>query len=201
MKIIIVGSGPQAFFMLNIYKQIADVIELVYLNTKVATFSNVPNKKSFFSDKKQLSDYLLAAINSGYCIYFAGGMEIQSVLETSPEIFDCEKVQPNKLKALVTFISKEKTYIQAKNIGINTLPSLKLTKFLCSELVFDGPYFLKWDEENVNPQFSHFKTQMLVTKEDVVSFVDIFDNEAINKLIIQKYIRLSKGSNISYLGY
>ncbi len=201
MRVLIVGAGPQALFMLRLYNRISDDIELVSLDKKVAAYSNIPIKVSHFETKEALAYFIRGNLTSDCLIRFAGGGEIQSILEVAPEIFDQENVQPNNLEALKVFASKEDTYQKSEKLKIATLPSIKLNELLFKGVEFEGPYLLKWNKENINPLYNNFKTKIFTGVEELKLYVQEFDREACDKLIVQKYLKVDAGCNVSYLGY
>lgn len=201
MNVLIVGSGPQALFMLRVFSEVSDNIELVSLSYKVACYSNIPKAIYNFKSKYDLSIFIKEKINSVGLVCFAGGAEIQSMLEVDSDIFNAINVQPNKLDALTILSSKARSYKRAEELGINNLPSAMLSDALDKGINFSGPYILKWNEENVNPIFSAFKTKVFNDIDELIAFSDMFDMEACNKLIIQKYLKVGEGGNVSYLGY
>jgi predicted ATP-grasp superfamily ATP-dependent carboligase len=201
MKVIIIGAGPQALFMLKLYAGTSKTIELACIGKKVATYSNIPSKVYEFSAKECLAAFIIDHSGDWDLIIFAGGFELQSVLDIAPEIFDRDNVQPNKLAALRMFTSKKITYKHAESLNISTLPSAKLQSIYTTDIHFDGPYVLKWDEENTNPKYNQFKTKVFNRIEELICFSKKFDEEAICKLIIQKFLQVDKGCNVSYLGY
>jgi len=134
-------------------------------------------------------------------VCFAGGAEIQSMLEVDSDIFNAKNVQPNKLDALNILSSKILSYNRAEKMAINILPSCMLNDALDKGVDFNGPYILKWNEENLNPIYSEFKTKIFTNIDELIAFSDGFDKEACSKLILQKYLKAGAGQGVSYLGY
>lgn len=201
MKILIVGSGPQALFMLKLYATTSNIIVLACIGRKVASHSNIPQKVRSFDSKVDLATFLKSELHNWDLICFAGGYEIQSILETAPEIFNEMNVQPNNLSALKVFASKKETYLHSETLNIASLPSVKLNSALSEGVSFDAPYLLKWDEENTDPQYSKFKTKIFKDLESLTTFTHAFNHEACSKLILQKFLDVDEGGNVSYLGY
>lgn len=201
MKVLVVGSGPQALFILRLYNKITENIELLFLDKKVAAYSNIPNSITQVSTRSELVSVILEKLKTKDIICFTSGFEIQMVLEIYPEIFNEDNVQPKNLVALKIFSCKDSTYQEGNKLKISILPGIRLTKFLVDGADFNGPYFLKWNEENTDRKYSDFKTKIFSNADELIEYVQIFDGEARHKLIVQKYVSLSNGCNVSYLGY
>lgn len=201
MRILIIGGGPQALFMLKLYAKTSKMIEVACIGKKVAAYSNIPSQVYQFGSKEDLAAFMIARPGDWDLITFAGGFELQSLLELTPEIFNQENVQPNEINALRVFTSKEATYKHAETLNMSTLPSTKLQSILTNDCDFDGPYVLKWDEENTNIEYSKFKTKIFNNIEALKAYASIFDDEAIHKLIVQQFLKVNNGCNVSYLGY
>lgn len=201
MNVLVVGSGPQALFILRLYSNLSENIELVSLGKKVASHSNIPQKVHSFDSKANLAVFLKGELHNWDLICFAGGYEIQSILETAPDIFNAVNVQPNNLSALKVFASKKETYSHSETLNIVSLPSVKLNSALSEGVSFNAPYLLKWDEENTDPQYSKFKTEVFKDLESLTTFTHAFNHEACSKLILQKFLDVNEGCNVSYLGY
>lgn len=201
MDVWIVGSGPQALFMLRMFKSKYGDIGLISMARKVASFSNIPSSIRIVNSASELVEHVKNVLEDGCLVYFAGGFEIQTILEFSPNIFDNERVQPKGLSSLRVFANKRETYGVAKSLEIPILDSLIFDNDFLRNVKFKGPYIVKWNEENTSDNNKDFKTTVLESKEQVFNFIMNFPEENRGKLVVQRYIEVGERGNVSYLGY
>ncbi|CAH9065463.1 hypothetical protein PSEHALCIP103_03384 [Pseudoalteromonas haloplanktis] len=195
MQTIILGSGPQALFLLRVLSKSGVNVTLLALDKKVA-FNSKYGEKIFLKTEKDFLDKVLSFKDKAKKLYICGGRELQFILEQLPNIFDIYDVYPKPLKAIRIFSDKLSTYNFLNNYQIKSPRSYSLSE-LINMGSFENKIIAKWNTEVLDSNLLTFKTRVFSRFIDFDKFIGAINPESAKYLVFQDFIEGGDENNIS----
>ncbi len=196
-KVFVSGISPQSYFVLRLVDKSFKDVYFVSSEKKCAYYSKVGNK-ILVNDYASYIKFLIETSEKNK-LFICSGRDIQSLIEENPDFFKNKNVFPNDKFGLEYFTNKSKTYELCKELKLPIIDSWLLNEFT-PELFNEQKMIAKWNVENTTGELEKFKTAVFSSKTEFEKFKCTIPVEFYNRIIVQKYIESSVGSNISFLG-
>ena len=195
MNAVILGSGPQALYVLRCLAKSGHSVQVLAFDRKVAFYSKYGEKfvantgREFISRLKLLQGEVDK-------VFICGGKELQFILDEFPEVFTIHDVYPKPLEAIKIFSDKMNTYRFLGNFGSKSPCSYTADELLKSDTL-KNTVIVKWNQE-VNYVFKpSFKTKIFDVLGELKLFLSSLDADVRNILVIQDFICGEDSNNIS----
>ena len=195
MNILIIGSGPQALFVLRTLANAEHNVTVLSFERKVASYSR-HGVKIITNDLTEFAKNLKLLMEVSDKIFVCGGKELQYLLDEYPIFFESPKVYPKPYGAVKIFSDKLATYKYMEGFGLQSprsysIEQLKSVDFTSKRLI------VKWNQEAPALKVPEFKTEVFSCFDDIISFIAGLDVETRSYLVIQDYIVGNNSNNIS----
>jgi len=203
-KVIIVGAGPQALFLLREFTRSGLSILLLGRKNEIAMHSKY-GEKIRIEQEEDLIKILkqLARENEKWTCFVASGFYLAYLLNHYPEFYQDYQVFPNDLDAVTKLISKSKTYQLAEVHGLNHPKSylLKQVEEMPDWTIIHFPQIVKWDRDIHLFTKPRFKTAILNTMDELSQLIQTCSSKEKEVLIIQDYLGANLKNNFSFGAY
>lgn len=204
MNVLVIGSSPQALFMVRQLAKAGYIVSILVSELGPAWHSKYVRDRFFVEN----SDGLFSCLESirkvhGYIkLYITSGPELDSLVNYMPEVYNWFDVFPKPLTDVKLFSNKLNTYKLAYQCNIPVLESESLLNYLgvCSKLKGCFPVIIKWNREISSPKTSQFKTIVLWGDEYISESIAEIDSCDYENIIVQPYVISDHDCNVSYLG-
>jgi len=196
MGYVVLGSGPQALFVLRCLSKLGHNVKLLSFDRKVAFYSKY-GVKFTATDKDEFISYLKNWQSCVDKIFICGGKELQFVLDEFHELFVDFDVYPKPLEAIKIFSDKVETYQYLSQYGIRAPKSYSVEEIM-SESSLSNSVIVKWNQEVLAPLKASFKTKIFESLKEVQGFLGSLDTELLPLIVVQDYIHGEEANNISF---
>jgi predicted ATP-grasp superfamily ATP-dependent carboligase len=195
MKVLIIGAGPQALYVLRCLSRAGHEAYVVSFDEKVASFSKYGQKYlavgradfiNYLEEKKEIIDKA----------FICGGKELQFILDEFPSIFNSYDVYPKPIEAIKVFADKNRTYEFLRGFGAIAPKSYEVANLLAQDSLLN-PLIVKWNQELPPEYKATFKTKVFQELVDLKIFLANLDYEIHQYIIIQDFISGQESNNIS----
>lgn len=196
MNVLVLGSGPQALFVLRSLSKAGHQVTVLSFDCKVANFSKY-GTKVIANNPVQFISHIRNVENKIEKVFICGGKELQFVIDEFPGIFDDFDVYPKPLEAIKVFSDKLTTYKYLANFGINAPKCYGIENLLLLDEL-KNPLIVKWNQEVMGSDLVTFKTKILETQVELRKFFSELNADVWKYLVVQDFIVGGDTNNISF---
>jgi predicted ATP-grasp superfamily ATP-dependent carboligase len=196
VSVIVLGSGPQALYVLRILSREGKKVLLISLEKKIAFESKYGEKKCIPDPEVLITELERLAFEFDE-LHICGGKELQAIVDYGQGLFSCYEIFPKPANLLSIFSKKNETYTFFSGIGIR-YPNQYEPDSLLHKNNLPGPILVKWNQDILHSVIDFkFKTKIFDDFREYLFFYNQISSETLKYLIIQDYIAGREDSNIS----
>ncbi|WP_350602703.1 hypothetical protein [Pseudoalteromonas sp. SMN1298-MNA-CIBAN-0114] len=196
MGAIILGSGPQALYVLRLLVREGKNVMLISLDEKIAFHSKF-GKKLCIKEPLELVKKLKSISCEFSEIHICGGKELQAIVDNGQELVPLYDIYPKPLDLITVFSKKDTTYNFFEEISIKYPKSYEPTSLYDSGKL-PNAILVKWNQDILHiTSDANFKTKIFDRFSDFEKFYRSVSKETLSYLIFQDYISGEEDSNIS----
>ncbi|KKN10784.1 hypothetical protein LCGC14_1033110 [marine sediment metagenome] len=196
MSAIILGSGPQALYVLRLLARQGEKVLLVSLDEKIA-FHSKYGEKLCVKDPQEFIKKLKLLNRDFNEMHICGGKELQAIVDYGKELSSLYDIYPKPFELIKLFAHKDSTYNFFKEIGIKYPRSYEPTT-LYENGELPNPILVKWNQDVLHSTSdANFKTKVFNCFSDFQHFYTSVSKNTLQYLIFQDYISGAEDSNIS----
>lgn len=195
MKMLIVGAGPQALFLLRTLARAGHMVTVLAFENKVAGFSKY-GVKVISKDLSQFTSHLENLAYAADKTFLCGGKELQFILDKVPNLFELTDVYPKPYGAVKIFSDKLATYKYMESFGLKSPQSYSFEQL---EKLSTLPRALiaKWNQELPASLTPEFKTKIFICLDELTAFISELEPNVRQFIVFQDFIEGDDANNIS----
>jgi|GEM_PF-2325305 len=203
-KILVVGAGPQALFLVREFSRLNYHVILVGRKNEIAMHSKYGEKKVIRSE-----EHLVLELNSlantypKLKAYVASGFYLAFLMNHFPRFFQLYQVMPGHKVSIEQLMTKNKTYKLAKNVAV-LFPQTHILKDVENQKLVNQlhyPQIVKWNKDIFLFEKPRFKTQLIVNVAEMIDLLKILSEQEKTSLITQDFLGADLKNNFSYGAY
>lgn len=203
-KILVVGAGPQALFLVREFSRLNYHVILVGKKNEIAMYSKYAEKKAIRSE-----EHLVLELNSlantypKLKAYIASGFYLAFLMNHFPRFFQLYQVMPGHKVSLEQLMTKSKTYELAKNAEV-LFPQTHLLEDVENQKLVNQlnyPQIVKWNKDIFLFTKPRFKTQLIRNVAEMIDLLKILSEQEKTSLISQDFLGADLKNNFSYGAY
>lgn len=199
-KIVIVGAGPQALFLVREFSRQNYHVILVGRKNEIAMYSKFAQKIPVRSEEHLVLELnLLASINSKLKAYVASGFYLAFLMNHFPKFFQIFNTSPGHKSSIYQLMNKAKTYELAENAGVLFPKSVLLAEINSDQLNY--PQIVKWNSDIYLFTKPEFKTCLIKNNKELDALLKRLTDEEKKALIAQDFLGADLKNNLSYGAY
>lgn len=203
-KILVVGAGPQALFLVRELSRLNYHVILVGRKNEIAMHSKYAEKKAIGSE-----EHLVLELNSLANTYpklkafIASGFYLAFLMNHFPRFFQLYQVMPGHKNSIDQLMHKSKTYKLAEPLGVLFPKTSLLTDIESRKLVNElhYPQIVKWDRDIFLYTKPRFKTCLVNNTAEMIDLLKTLNEQEKNSLIAQDFLGADLRNNFSYGAY
>ena len=203
-KILVVGAGPQALFLVREFSRLNYHVILVGKKNEIAMHSKYAEKISIRSEEHLVLELSsLANTNAKLKAYVASGFYLAFLMNHFPRFFQLFSAFPGYKPSIDQLMTKTKTYQLAKNVRVLYPKSFLLTQIESQKLVntLNYPQIVKWNKDIFLYAKPKFKTRLVKNTRDMIDLLKILTEQEKESLITQDFLGADLRNNFSYGAY
>lgn len=202
-KILIVGAGPQALFLVREYYRTGFQVTVVGRENEIAMHSRF-GLKVLIENEQDLVNKLtsLASQKSKKDCIIASGFYLAFLMNHFSSFFSMFNVFPKDIGALNIFLNKSNTYKLAERIDCSFPKSTLINDINGNDLnSVKFPQIVKWNKDIFLYEKPSFKTRLVTSQQELKSLINELGEREKNALIMQEYLGGDLQKNFSYGAY